>query len=504
MFNKLYPPILATRLPAFYQDDNDDLIFSIPFEHNRAVGAEDYRSIVMRLKTVQNDEVCFGSEILREDITDNTLNFVIIKSTYQINKSLWKVNLGQYYQLQIAYKSKDNLIGYYSSVGMIKFSSLPVLSIEGLETIRGANDNIYNYKGIYSQKDENGVWDSTEKAYEYRFVLSEINDENQVLKDTGWLLHDSSTDETYYESFDNFITFNEYPNGFKIQYMVKTTSSIIAKSPLYTINADTYIEVVGELSAKLNFDDGYVSIDKNLESMEGYLVRQENDDELIRVCDLNGEIEFKDMTVEQGKSYTYYLYNRNNDSYIRTEPAVIDFVDFEDIFLDDANGRQLKIRFNPSINSYKNTVLESKQDTIGGQFPIIYRNGNVSYREISISGLITMDMDENGLFMPIENDMPTVRNKTKFDKIPNENLIGKKFYKERIFREEVNKWLQNGEIKLFRSASEGNILVRVMNCNLTPYQGTSRLVYSFSANLVEEDEYNYENLLKYKFFKVEG
>jgi hypothetical protein len=37
----------------------------------------------------------------------------------------------------------------------------------------------------------------------------------------------------------------------------------------------------------------------------------------------------------------------------------------------------------------KNNILESKQDTIGGKYPYIFRNGNVKYKEFSISGLIS-------------------------------------------------------------------------------------------------------------------
>ena len=63
-------------------------------------------------------------------------------------------------------------------------------------------------------------------------------------------------------------------------------------------------------------------------------------------------------------------------------------VNAEDIFLSDAD-RQLKIRFNPKVSSMKETILETKTDTIGGKYPVFYRNGMVRYREIPISGLIS-------------------------------------------------------------------------------------------------------------------
>jgi hypothetical protein len=72
--------------------------------------------------------------------------------------------------------------------------------------------------------------------------------------------------------------------------------------------------------------------------------------------------------------------------------------DFEDIFLYDG-ARQLKVRFNPKVSSFKNTVLETKVDTIGGKYPFIFRNGNVRYKEFPISGLISYLADADELFM---------------------------------------------------------------------------------------------------------
>jgi hypothetical protein len=63
--------------------------------------------------------------------------------------------------------------------------------------------------------------------------------------------------------------------------------------------------------------------------------------------------------------------------------------DFEDAFLYDGE-RQLKIRFNPQISSFKSTILESKVDTIGGKYPFVFRNGNVEYKEFSIAGLLSV------------------------------------------------------------------------------------------------------------------
>jgi hypothetical protein len=82
--------------------------------------------------------------------------------------------------------------------------------------------------------------------------------------------------------------------------------------------------------------------------------------------------------------------------------------DYEDAFLTDEN-RQLRIRYNPKVSSFKSNILESKVDTLGGKYPFIFRNGNVEYKEFPISGLLSYLSDEKELFMqgirPIELDL---------------------------------------------------------------------------------------------------
>ena len=68
------------------------------------------------------------------------------------------------------------------------------------------------------------------------------------------------------------------------------------------------------------------------------------------------------------------------------------------MYLSDGD-RQLRIRFNPKVSSIKNTILESKMDTIGGKYPFVFRNGSVNYKEFPISGLLSYLTDGAELFM---------------------------------------------------------------------------------------------------------
>lgn len=56
---------------------------------------------------------------------------------------------------------------------------------------------------------------------------------------------------------------------------------------------------------------------------------------------------------------------------------------------------------------------------------------------------------------------------------------------ERLFREEAIKWLNDGEPKLFRSMTEGNMVVMLMGIQLTPNVQLGRRIYNFSATVYE-------------------
>ena len=113
---------------------------------------------------------------------------------------------------------------------------------------------------------------------------------------------------------------------------------------------------------------------------------------------------YRDYTIEQGifYQYRYSLCDRNGYTSLYSLSDVV-YSDFEDMFLYDGN-KQVKIRFNPKVSSFKQTILEQKMDTIGSKYPFFFRNGNVKYREFPLNGLISfnMDDDETNQFLPLD------------------------------------------------------------------------------------------------------
>jgi hypothetical protein len=50
------------------------------------------------------------------------------------------------------------------------------------------------------------------------------------------------------------------------------------------------------------------------------------------------------------------------------------------------------------VSSIKTVIQEAKLDTLGGRYPFFFRNGNLAYKEIPISGLLETGMDEENTF----------------------------------------------------------------------------------------------------------
>lgn len=185
---------------------------------------------------------------------------------------------------------------------------------------------------------------------------------------------------------------------------------------------------------------------------------------------------YRDFTTIQGKKYIYSLQQYNDSGlYSKRLKSQLITADFEDAFLYDGE-KQLKIKYNAKMTKFTDTVLEAKQDTIGGKYPHIFRNGQVNYYEFPLGGLISYFMDEEHLFMS-EQELITDEKTINYT---TDNIA-----QERLFKIAVLKWLNNGKPKLFRSPTEGNFIVRLIKVSLSPEQKLGRLLHNFSSTAYE-------------------
>lgn len=212
------------------------------------------------------------------------------------------------------------------------------------------------------------------------------------------------------------------------------------------------------------------------------------------------ELIWCDYTVEPGVWYKYYIIKCLNTglkiSSLKIEDKIMTVP--EDIFL-NADGKQLRIRYNPSIDNFSVKVAENLIQTIGSKYPYIKRNGNIGYRTFSLSGTITafMDLEENLLQASKEQVYGESVNLYKeYNQEHNITLYNDYIY-EREFRKKVMDFLYANDVKLFRSLTQGNILVKLMNITFTPNTSLGRLIYNFSCTAYEIDKEDFDNYQKY-------
>lgn len=155
--------------------------------------------------------------------------------------------------------------------------------------------------------------------------------------------------------------------------------------------------------------------------------------------------------------------------------------EFEDVFLVDKD-MVMKIRYNPKVSNFKRNLLEAKQDTIGNQYPFILKNGNSNYFSFSLGGLISKCIEGQQI---IQYRQSINSNEEKDIAESLTSLSDTNVYNERIYREKIEQFLTNGKAKLFKSATEGNKLIYLMQTSLTPEDKLGRMLYSFTTTAYE-------------------
>ena len=507
---KLYPPHIEGKLPACTGN-----ALLIPFIMNKSVSESQVSGIVALIKTISTGRVI--ATLTQGTLVKSNKGYIASFDNEKENNQIYNLTSGQYYKVQIAYRGKNEDIGYYSSVGVFKRTTMPKISVPLLEN---NYFNSYWFTGVYSQE---GM-DETEKIYSYCFELTDSD--GNLISTSGECIHNSENDVTTKYSEDTWKLDTELQKDalYYLTYKVTTINGLECTSPKYiTMSQDSVnINLNIKLQSKLDVENGCIELsllpgdngDSAIITGSFVLVRSSSKnnfqswDEVYRFSYLNMPITKKkhrkiwdDCTVEQGEEYLYAIQAYNSRNLFSNRLSAFNGkvkVDFVDAFLYDGK-YQLKIQFNPKVSSFKNNILESKVDTIGGQYPFIFRNGYTHYKEFSISGLISLLSDMDGKFSdvitanPEDNRRYTPAYVAKINNLRT-NISADNIYNERQFKLKVLEWLNNGEPKVFRSPTEGNYIVRIMNVSLSPLDQLSRMLHTFQCTAYEIADWNFQNL----------
>ena len=134
-------------------------------------------------------------------------------------------------------------------------------------------------------------------------------------------------------------------------------------------------------------------------------------------------------------------------------------------------------------------VLKGAKDEQGNPNPSL---DSIKYEDAQFGALTAYDGDSQG------DPRLHLVNSREYTSERTPDMV----FLERKYREKAMEWLIDGVPKLFRSPTEGNMIVVLSNISFTPLQHTDRMVYSFSATATEVAEYNLDNLIEYNLVPV--
>ena len=533
--NNLYPPIFRkSYAPAFVRSQGCKVYFSISIYNSYDQILESHAQVVVQnQKTNQSvlNKTSYPSGIkicpiqIDSSAEREEQKYYITITNADIDGGF---NFNEYYKVQIRFTSdscrnlpnlpsssvgidswlNSNLSNFsqWSTVILIKPISDPNLSLRYFDLNASSSvitTNHLTIAGSVSQLDGD-----YEDYRSYKLLIYDQGEE--LLEDSGDLYFVNPGQINYnckynFQSGEKYklkiqvltrnLYLKEWNTDFEVNYVPYTTFDAVITAKIDNFNGCAIITLKNEITTAL----GTNIVIRRASSNDNFHYWEDMYTTLIPA---NTMINFtwKDYTIESGVWYKYSAVKRNKQNFRSTSVEINDpiLANFEDIFLTTGQN-QLKIKFDPQITNYSRVVSESLTETIGSKYPFIRRNGNVGYRTFSIAGTISYfsDIDQNLMHASRQEtygESATLYN--QYNKDNNINLYND-IIQEKVFREKVIDFLYQNNVKLYRSATQGNILVKLMNISFTPNATLSRQIYNFTCTAYEIDQFTYQNCIKY-------
>lgn len=539
----LYPPIIDTYMPAFVilQDkDMSDTYCDIYFSISDFNSINEIESIWISATNQYTNTSVLKSPTQLKKVNIN--NVAIDNSRpgsdkYKIRlygrelKEGWRIN--EVYKIQLRFCSKSTVknemsdiiknqdfFSEWSTVCLIQGIFKPEIDFINFDILPGVETVLTS---IGNHIVGNFDFNNTDTLESYQVQLYKVEDSENILLNSGIIYT-----EIYNPNEINYIIKYEFEEGVKyaLQFNYTTSKMYEGLQTFYFTIINNGELFDAEITAEAEDELGRIKIHtfSETEKMFGNIVIRRTSNktnytmwEDVHITSITNEANLDytwyDYSIESGVWYLYCVQEVNNIGgrgvIVKAEKPVM--VILEDIFL-VGDGRQLKVKYDPQISSFSHVVMDSSTQTIGSKYPFIKRNANVNYRQFGISGLIShwCDIEEELKINKQSIESIEKRVFTSQEELFGEHLDAYKEYNslngisiyndftfEREFRNLVVDFLYDGKVKLFKSPSEGNILVRLMNISLTPNQTVGRLVYSFNATAYEIGECSIENFDKY-------
>ena len=437
----LYPPIVASSMPAFGIVGRGTGVATIYFslsEYNRRSEIKSVQ-VSVRRQSSNSNVLKSATQIVKKSLSQkkedkNTNRYYITLRKADLN-GYWENNVFYKVQLRFDGASEDieNITAQYLKNNAEKFSQWSTVTLikpiikptfyidefkpEESEDFEEQNETNYFYStladfvGVYSpgegsrQKLKSWRLRLLDNSYEDKYYSNintytladsgevTINAYNYVLNEDNTLVftcslpYEFKTNNQYYKLLLEIQTRNGYTEKKLIEFI----------SSIATINKPQVA-----LSYSINEEDGYVKINienNNISATNIVLRRTDSSSNFLKWEDLkfytffpDGEdvVSYYDFTVQSGTVYKYLVQGIDirgrrsspvyaqyqSDGGVEQIPGVLLEYDHAFLLEDFGNGniqevKQLKLKFDFQISSYKQNILESKTDTLGSQYPFI-------------------------------------------------------------------------------------------------------------------------------------
>ena len=553
--SNLYPPVCPDTIPAFIRTKSCKIYFSLSMYNSAAdiqnvqISLVNQRTNASALKTSTYPSGIKIASLYYDPDVRGDYNYYVQINPSDLAEGAFGLN--QFYKVQLRFTSKsasnppssgtalakwlyDNMqyFSEWSKVCLIKGIEQPHISIRGFDDTENNQETILTNPMLEIIGELTYAKNGTqEKEYlkSYNIKLYQAtNMDNPLMQSEEIYTNPHNPNEFNYE-----LSYDLLDGASYVMALTYTTNNLYTETINYKFTIIQY--GVGKLNADITAtadeENGRIKINiisKNSENFIGNLTIRRTSSEsnfhkwedVKTVTYATGaklNYSWYDTTVQSGVWYRYCAQKRNahgdRGAIIQINNPVMCL--FDDIFLtrDDC---QLKIRFNPSLSEFKYNVTESQQVAMGAKYPYIKRNGNNYFRTFPIGGLISSFVDTtdwydphfyNGEFHYNENEIKAFtskeniygKSKKLYDDYNNKNGITEynDYIYEREFRQKVYDFLYKNDVKLFRSTTEGNILIKLMNIDFQPVESLGRRLYSFTATAVEVDDATIANYNKY-------
>lgn len=548
----IYPPTLQSTQPAFLATTPD---YEIKYTLQKVTSAETIKHIQIRVVEQRSNSSIVNTSKYPDNIIYKNVDLTKEASPYGIKiltsdlRKPWSP--GVCYKIQLRFGStsfpsdlsvfaawkkeqiNNQTFSEWSTVMVIKAIAQPEVYIENAGTLR---TDVITSKQTEASLTPLFVGDYIDNASEeplekYKFDLYDETGKT-LIESSDWIQAVSGKNCSH--RFKTMLTNNE---SYRVYFSIVTRNGYETRT-YYDFQAiKVYLESLTDVSIRV--DDADVFCRENgcmriyltaKNPLTGcYVLTRTSEESNYQVYEdlkyfnyfeeeFSDTLLYIDYIIESGIKYKYAFQYQNSQG-LRSAPLQEDgmtvpsrSVDFEYSYI-YRDGVQLRLKFNQKLSSFKHTTLASKQDTLGDQFPHLSKNGYAYYAEFPISGLISFQMDEDQTFFTLKTDgyyynnelvIPadkfSVSTATRGDEsVPSylsidSSITDNNIFIERKFREKAEQFLNDFTYKLYKSPTEGNIVIGLINLSMTPNASLGRMIFEFSATAYEVLENTIDDL----------